>query len=457
MADRESMHEHWSSRLTFLLAAIGFAVGLGNIWKFPYVAGQNGGSAFVIIYLVVIFCIGAPLVAAELMIGRRGGMSPVPTLRKVAAEAGASRHWGLVGVIALLATFMILTFYTVVAGWAADYLFRALTGAFRGITAEQSTEMFNGLLATPWRLAFWQIVIVAVTVFISSRGITRGIERASLILMPMLFAILVLLAIYGMTTGGFAEAARFMLEPDFSEVGPETVLVAIGQAFFSVGVAMGGMMTYGAYLPKDIHVMRSSLIIVSADTLVALVAGLAIFPIVFGFGLSPAEGTGLVFLTLPIAFGTMPFGGIIAVLFFVLLVAAALTSTLANLEPLVSWAEERKGVSRQRATVVAGILILAVGSGSVLSFNHWSDFHPLGFMTVFENMTIYDATDYIASNVLLPLGGMLTAVFAGWFMTRDAARDELGIRRVAVFRTWRFLIRYVAPVAIGLMLVAVLR
>lgn len=341
MADRASMHEHWSSRLTFLLAAIGFAVGLGNIWKFPYVAGQNGGSAFVIIYLVVVFGIGAPLVAAELMIGRRGGMSPVPSLRKVAAEAGASRHWGLVGIIALIATFMILTFYTVVAGWAADYLFRALVGAFRGITAEQSGEMFSELLATPWRLALWQVVIVAITVFISSRGITRGIERASLILMPMLFAILVILAIYGMTTGGFAEAARFMLEPDFSEVGPDTVLVAIGQAFFSVGVAMGGMMTYGAYLPKDIHVMRSSLIIVSADTLVALVAGFAIFPIVFGFGLSPAEGTGLVFLTLPIAFGTMPLGSVIAVLFFLLLVAAALTSTLANLEPLIS---DRKSV-----------------------------------------------------------------------------------------------------------------
>jgi NSS family neurotransmitter:Na+ symporter len=451
------MHEHWSSRLTFLLAAIGFAVGLGNIWKFPYVAGQNGGSAFVIIYLVVVYGIGAPLVAAELMIGRRGGMSPIPTLRKVAAEAGASRHWGLVGAIAMLATFMILTFYTVIAGWAADYLFMAFVGGFRGISAEQSGEMFNELLATPWRLALWQVVIVAVTILISSRGITRGIERASLILMPMLFAILLILAIYGMTTGGFAEAARFMLEPDFSEVGPDTVLVAIGQAFFSVGVAMGGMMTYGAYLPKDIHVMRSSLIIVSADTLVALVAGFAIFPIVFGFGLSPAEGTGLVFLTLPIAFGTMPYGGVIAVLFFVLLVAAALTSTLANLEPLVSWAEERKGVSRQWATVVAGLLILIVGSGSVLSFNLWSDFHPLGFFTLFQDMTIYDATDYIASNVLLPLGGMLTAVFAGWFMTRDVARDELGIQHLAVFRIWRFLIRYVAPVAIGLMLVAVLR
>jgi NSS family neurotransmitter:Na+ symporter len=265
------------------------------------------------------------------------------------------------------------------------------------------------------------------------------------------------LAVYGMTTGGFAEAARFMLEPDFSEVGPDTVLVAIGQAFFSVGVAMGGMMTYGAYLPKDIHVMRSSLIIVSADTLVALVAGFAIFPIVFGFGLSPAEGTGLVFLTLPIAFGTMPFGGVIAVLFFVLLVAAALTSTLANLEPLVSWAEERKGVSRQWATVAAGALILLIGSGSVLSFNVLSDFHPLGFMAVFQDMTIYDATDYVASNVLLPVGAMLTAVIAGWIMTRDTAQEELGIRHRSVFELWRFLIRYIAPIAIGLLLVAVLR
>jgi neurotransmitter:Na+ symporter, NSS family len=458
MADQQSMHEHWSSRLTFLLAAIGFAVGLGNIWRFPYLAGENGGSAFVIVYLIVIFCIGAPLVAAELMIGRRGGMSPVPSMRKVALESGASGRWGIVGVIALVATFLILTFYTVVAGWAADYLFRALIGSFRGITAEQSSAMFEDLLATPWRLALWQVVIVVATVYISSRGITRGIERASLILMPMLFAILLLLAIYGMTTGaGFREAARFMLEPDFSKVGPDTVLAAIGQAFFSVGVAMGGMMTYGAYMPKDIHVVRSSLIIVSADTTVALVAGFAIFPIVFASGLSPAEGTGLVFLTLPIAFGSMPFGALLAVLFFLLLVSAALTSTIANLEPLVSWAEEQKGASRKAAAIVAGVLILIVGSGSVLSFNLLADFRPLGFLEIFRDMTIYDVTDYIASNVLLPVGGMLTAIFAGWFVTRDAAREELGLRHDLVFHAWRFLIRFIAPIAIGMMLVAVLR
>ena len=455
MADHEPMHEHWSSRLTFLLSAIGFAVGLGNIWRFPYLAGENGGSAFIIVYLLVVFGIGAPLVAAELMIGRRGGMSPVPSMRKVAAESGASARWGLVGVIALVATFLILTFYTLVAGWAADYLFRALFGAFRGITAEQSSAMFSDLLATPWRLALWQVVVVAVTIYVSSRGITRGIERASLILMPMLFLILLLLALYGMTTGSaFTDAARFMLEPDFSKVGPDTVLAAIGQAFFSVGVAMGGMMTYGAYMPKTINVMRSSLIIVSADTTVALVAGFAIFPIVFASGLSPAEGTGLVFVTLPIAFGSMPFGTVVAILFFVLLVAAALTSTIANLEPLVSWAEEQKGTSRKAATVVAALLILIAGSGSVLSFNLLADFHPLGFLELFQDMTIYDVTDYIASNVLLPVGGMLTALFAGWFVTRDAAREELGIRSGSAFQLWRFLIRFIAPVAIGMMLVA---
>jgi NSS family neurotransmitter:Na+ symporter len=454
MAGHEPMHEHWSSRLTFLLSAIGFAVGLGNIWRFPYLAGENGGSAFIIVYLLVVFGIGAPLVAAELMIGRRGGMSPVPSMRKLAAESGASARWGLVGVIALVATFLILTFYTLVAGWAADYLFRALFASFRGITAEQSSAMFSDLLATPWRLALWQVVVVAATIYISSRGITRGIERASLILMPMLFAILLLLALYGMTTGSaFTEAARFMLKPDFSKVGPDTVLAAIGQAFFSVGVAMGGMMTYGAYMPKNINVMRSSLIIVSADTTVALVAGFAIFPIVFASGLSPAEGTGLVFVTLPIAFGSMPFGTVVAILFFVLLVAAALTSTIANLEPLVSWAEEQKGTSRKSATVVAALLILIVGSGSVLSFNLLADFHPLGFLELFRDMTIYDVTDYIASNVLLPVGGMLTALFAGWFVTRDAAREELGIGSESAFQLWRFLIRFIAPAAIGMMLV----
>lgn len=452
METRQTPHENWSSRRTFLLSAIGFAVGLGNIWRFPYLTGENGGSAFIVIYLIVVFSIGAPLVAAELMIGRRGGCSPVPTMRKVAAEAGVSRRWGLLGLLALIATFLILTFYTLVAGWAADYLFRSVVDTFTGLTAETSRAAFDGLLASPWRLAFWQAVIIAVTVYISSRGITRGIERASLIMMPMLFAILILMAIYGATTGGFAEAARFLLEPDFSEVTPRTVLDAIGQVFFSVGVAMGGMMTYGAYMPKTFSIPSSSLIIVSADTSVALVAGLAIFPIVFASGLSPDEGTGLVFQTLPIAFGTMPFGVAVGILFFVLLVVAALTSTVANLEPLVSWSEEQKGISRKSAAITIGIVIFVVGAGSVLSFNVLADFHPLGFIALFEGMTIYHATEFVASNILLPAGGLLMAIFAGWIMTRKSTLDELDVQDGAGFRTWLFLIRFLAPLAIVCML-----
>lgn len=453
MSEHHPAHETWSSRTAFLLSAIGFAVGLGNIWRFPYVAGENGGGAFVLIYLAVIFAIGAPLVAAELMIGRRGRMSPIVSMRNVAREAGASAAWGAVGLVALIATFAILTFYAVVAGWALDYLFRAMLGGFRGLSAEQSRAMFDTLLANPWRLAFWQAVVLGLTAFITSRGVTRGIERASLVLMPMLFAILILLAAYGATTEGFGQAAAFLFAPKFEDVTAMTFLAAIGQAFFSVGVAMGGMMTYGAYLPRTIKPWTSSLLIVSADTFVALVAGLAIFPIVFGSGLTPTEGTGLVFQTLPLAFGAMPFGGVFGVLFFLLLTAAALSSTVANFEPLLSWAEERRGLSRRRAAIFFGALIFTVGSGSVLSFNVLKDFHPLGFIALFETMTIYDATDFIASNVLLPVGAFFTAIFAGWVMSRSMTLEELGLSDGFVFRLWRLLIRYVTPVAIAVLLV----
>lgn len=446
-------HETWSSRTAFLLSAIGFAVGLGNIWRFPYIAGENGGGAFVIIYLCVVFAIGAPLVAAELMIGRRGRMSPIVSMQNVSRESGASEAWGLVGLIALVATFAILTFYAVVAGWAMDYLFRAIVGGFRNLSADQSKAVFDDLLASPWRLALWQGIVLALTAFITSRGVNRGIERAALVLMPMLFVILIIMAVYGATTKGFADAAAFLFVPKFEDVTARTFLVAIGQAFFSVGVAMGGMMTYGAYLPKTVRAPTSSVVIVSADTLVAIIAGLAIFPIVFAYGLEPAEGSGLVFRTLPLAFAAMPFGEIFAVLFFLLLTAAALTSTVANFEPLLSWAEERRGLSRRRAAIIFGVLIFVVGSGSVLSFNLLKDFHPLAFIALFEGMTIYAATDFIASNVLLPVGAFMTAIFAGWVLTRDMAKEEFEGKDGLAFRCWRFLIRFVAPAAIAILLV----
>ncbi len=453
MAETPSVHEHWSSRAAFLLSAIGFAVGLGNIWRFPYIAGENGGGAFVIIYLAVMLMIGAPLVAAELLIGRRVGMSPISSMRRLAEEAEASKAWGLVGGVALVATFAILTFYSVVAGWAMDYLWRAVVGGFKDLTAEQSRAMFDELLATPWRLALWQAIVLSLTAFITSRGLSRGIEKAAFVLMPMLFFILLILAIYSATTDGFGEAAAFLFVPDFSKVTAQTFLIAIGQAFFSVGVAMGGMMTYGAYMPKRIKVPNSTFIIVSADTLVALVAGMAIFPIVFAYGLAPTEGTGLVFQTLPLAFGAMPFGAIIAILFFLLLVSAALTSTMANFEPLLSWAEEHRGLKRKTAAMIFGALVYMVGSGSVLSFNVLKDFHPLNAIPVFAGMTIYAATDFIASNILLPLGALFTAIFAGWVMKRSATLEELELPDRVLYRAWRFLIRIVAPLAIIILFV----
>lgn len=453
MSTSPSVHESWSSRAAFLLSAIGFAVGLGNIWRFPYIAGENGGGAFVLIYLGVVFGIGAPLVAAELMIGRRGKMSPISSMRRLAKEANASEAWGLVGAVALVATFAILTFYAVIAGWAMDYFWRSITGGFKGLGAGDSRAMFDELLANPWRLALWQGIALALTAFITSRGLARGIERASFILMPMLFAILIILALYSATTGGFGRAAQFLFTPDFSEVTPRTFLIAIGQAFFSVGVAMGGMMTYGAYMPKNIKVPGSALIIVSADTLVALVAGFAIFPIVFAYGLEPAEGTGLVFQTLPLAFGAMPFGDLFAILFFLLLVSAALTSTIANFEPLLSWAEEHRGIRRKKAAIIFALLIFIVGAGSVLSFNVLRDFHPLGAIALFEDMTIYDATDFIASNLLLPLGAFFTAIFAGWIVSRSSSLEELELSDGLLYRSWRFLIRIVAPLAIGVLFI----
>lgn len=452
MAGPTSVHEHWSGRLVFLLAAIGFAVGLGNIWKFPYIAGENGGGAFVIIYLVVAFVIGVPLVMTELMIGRRAGLSAIGSMRAAAKEAGAPSAWSLVGGLAILATFVILTFYAVVAGWAMDYFVLAIIGAFSGVDQAGSKEMYDNLLTSPLRLMFWQAVVMALVVFITSRGVSRGIEKAVLVLMPMLFALVLLLVGYGAVAGDFERALTFLFMPDFSQVTAQTFLIAVGQAFFSVGVAMAAMMTYGAYLPKHVSIPTSAVIIVGADTGVAILAGLAIFPIVFANGLTPGEGPGLIFQTLPLAFGNMPFGHILGIVFFLMLIAAALTSAIANFEPIVSWVEERQGMARKKGAIIAGVVVYVCGLGSVFSFNALSDYHPLDFIALFEGMTIYTVTDFIVSNIFLPLGALLMAIFAGWVMKKETSNEELGLSGGVAFKLWLFAVRVIAPAALLLML-----
>jgi NSS family neurotransmitter:Na+ symporter len=434
------------------MASIGFAVGLGNIWRFPYVVGENGGSAFVVVYLLFAFGIGVPLVMAEWTIGRRGSgaASASGSIREVAKQSGASSAWGNVGGIAVLAVFMLMLFYTVVAGWTMDYLVRAASGAFREIDAAQSKAMFDSLMANPLRLGFWHTVVVILTVYINSRGIKGGIEKAVMVLMPALFVSLLLMVGYASSVGDLGAAVEFLVTPDFSRVTANTMLMALGQAFFSIGIAMAVMITYGSYLDRTTSIPRNAFIVVGADTLVALVAGFAIFPLVFAHQLQPDSGASLVFQTLPIAFGDLPGGQIFGSIFFLLLIAAAITSCIGNFAPVVAWTEERFSLSHARAARVAGFVMWLLGLGSVFSFNLLSEFHPLSFIDRFDDMTIYDSLDYVMANVLLPVGAFLTALFIGWFASNNAIREEMGLPDGPAYKVWRFLIRFVVPIALAI-------
>ncbi len=433
--------EQWSSRAGFLMASIGFAVGLGNIWRFPYITGENGGAAFVAVYLACAFAIGVPILIAEVMIGRRGGMSPPGSMRAVALAEGRSRHWQWVGTMNLAAAFLIEVVYCVIAGWVLLYLYKALTTGFAGVDGPAAEAEFAAVLADIPGLVFWTLLGLAITGAIIYAGVRSGIERAVRVLMPTLFGLLVALAAYNVFSGGFGEALTYLFAPDFSKVDGPMILAAVGQAFFSIGVAMAGMMIYGAYLPKDVSIAGSALVIVAADTLVALVAGLVIFPAVFNFGLDPEGGTGLIFHTLPVAFAQMPAGRLVGVLFFLLLSVAAITSMVGLVEPVTAWMEERRGFARHKSALVvlSGIGLLSLIS--VLSYNVWSG------VSVFDT-DLHAAVDYLSNQIMLPVGGFLIALFAGWFVSRSAAREELGMASGALFDAWRFLLRYVASAAV---------
>jgi neurotransmitter:Na+ symporter, NSS family len=447
-------HEGWSSRIVFLMAAVGAAVGLGNLWKFPYTAGVSGGAAFVLVYLVAVAAVAVPIVMAELMIGRRGRMSPPNSFIALAREAGASRGWRFVGWMNLVAVFLILSFYSVIAGWALAYVPKLALGHFTGASAEQVGAEFNALLGSPALLAGLHAVFMGMTVSIVAVGLKRGIERAVRFLMPALLVMLVALVLYAAVAGDLPRTIAFLFQADFSKITAPVVLQAIGQAFFSVSVAMGLLITYGAYLDRETRIGQSAVYIAGADTCVALLSGLAIFPLVFANGLDPAEGPGLIFITLPIAFGQMPAGALFGALFFMLVLVSALTSSIAILEPIVSWTEEHDWMRRGPAAIIAGFAAWVVGLATVFSFNLWAGWFPLGHFERFRASTVFDLIDYLTSNLLLPLGGMLIAVFVGWVLTAETTRAELGLRDARLFRAWRFTLRFVAPVAVGWVLIA---
>ena len=429
------------------MAAIGFAVGLGNIWRFPYLTGENGGGAFVLVYLICVAAIGVPILMAELLIGRRGRGSPPKSLQRIALANGASPRWRGLGTINVLTAFLIQIVYAVVAGWVLRYLFVSVANGFDGSTVSSALASFDEMRANTLGALGWTLLGLTLTGLILVSGVEKGIERAVRLLMPMLFVLLVCLAIYNGFAGGFSEAVTYLFSPDFSRVDGGMLLAAVGQAFFSIGVAMAGMMTFGAYLPPEVSIARSAIVIVLGDTLVALVAGLVIFPAVFNNGLDPAEGTGLIFQTLPLAFAQMPGGYAVGVLFFLLLSVAAVTSMVGLIEPLIVWLRERIKVSRVVAVIIVLFGIAVCSFVSVLSFSGWSNVQIAG-------MSLSTLLDFLPNQILLPLGGLLIAVFAGWVMTKEATAQELGLGEGAAYSLWRVLVRFPVPVAIATIFVA---
>jgi NSS family neurotransmitter:Na+ symporter len=481
--------EQWGSRFGFLMAAVGSSVGLGNLWRFPFTAGENGGSAFILIYLGCVLFLGLPVLMAEYAIGRKGQRSAMSGIRHIAETEGKSGAWVTLGWVGAIASLAIFSFYIVIAAWVFNFIPQAFSGAFNGFEADaaalnaaigasaeslqasvtsvdlaQCSAFVNDGVVTqitttkdgvdslraigtgdisgckfgettgnkPVIITFLA-VFLALNVLIVSRGVKGGIEKVASILMPAFFVMLIGMVVFALITGDAARAAHFLLNPDFSKVGFGTFLSAVGQAFFSIGVGSALMITYGAYLSRDTNIPRSSYLVAGADTAVAIIAGFAIFPIVFAFGLDPAGGGGLFFVTMPVAFGQMAGGAIIGGIFFTLALFAAFTSSISLFEVGVSWLEDRPEISRAHGAIALGLLMFVFGVGYV------------------NNDVWIDHIDFVTGSILLPLGGILVALFAGWVLTKSSLAEELGTSGVLVFA--RTMLRWIVPAALSFILI----
>lgn len=445
-------HAQWGSRVGFIMAAVGSAVGLGNIWKFPYMVGESGGSAFVLAYLVCIALIGFPILIAEWMIGRRGQRNPMDSYATVAASEGKSRNWAIVGVVGILGAFLILSFYSVIGGWALNYMTKLASGQFNGLDGAAVEGVFNTMLASPTTLTIWHTLFMIITAGIVALGVTGGIERAAKVMIPLLAIILLVIVGYNLFNGGFGEAFSYLFAPDvtklFGEGASDIYLSALGHAFFTLSLGMGIMVTYGSYLGKDISLLSMARTVVILDTVIALAAGLAIFPIIFSHGMDPAAGPGLIFVSLPIAFGSMTAGAILGALFFLLITFAALTSSISLIEPSIEFLEERTSMSRTTAVVVASIAIWLLGVAALLSFNMWSE------VMIFGN-NIFDFLDKLTSKFMLPIAGLAAIVFAGWVMNQESVRQELGLSGGG-WSLWQLIAKFVAPIGVVIVFITTL-
>ena len=435
-----SNNKIWQGNSTFILAAAGSAVGLGNIWKFPYMVGSNGGSAFVIIYLICIFAIGFPVMVSEILIGKYVRKSPINSLKNLSKEFKLSTNWKFLGILGALAGVTILSYYSVFAGMAFSYVFKIFPQSLEN-PSQYSSDYFLYLSSSPLNLIFWHTIFLFLTSIIVSLGVVRGIGRSVNILMPFLFFFIILLSIYSSYIGDLKKAISFLFNPDFSVITPQIVISAMGQAFFSLSVGMGAIMAYGAYMPEKQMIGKTVLTIIFLDTFVALAAGIAIFPIVFSnTSLQITAGPGLIFETLPVAFYSLPLGSIFSCIFFILITIAALSSSISLLEPFTAWIEETGKINRVSIVFFLSILIWILGLGSIFSFNIWSELKLFG-------LTFLGLLDYLTNNIMLPLGGFFVTVLIGWMLPKDFLKEHLKLTKT-FFNWFYFTLRFIAPSSI---------
>lgn len=437
---REKPKTLWLSRWGFILAATGSAVGLGNIWKFPYITGEYGGGAFVLMYLACILAIGIPVMMTEIAIGRRGRGSPIDAITRVVRESSGNPLWKGVGLMAMLAGFMILCFYVVVAGWAFAYTVKMLDGSLAATSVEALGGVFEAHNANPWQLGGWSVLVALLTLWIVAKGVQKGIENAVRWMMPGLALMLLALVGYAFSSGSFSAGFDFLFSFDASKITGEALLAALGHAFFTLSLASGAILTYGSYIPDGQSIARTTFIVAIADTCVALLAGLAIFPIIFANGMDPSAGPGLIFMSLPLAFQQMPFGTTFGVLFFAMVSIAALTSAISMIEASVAYLNEKYGVSRIKAAAGAGVVLLVISLLAMLSFNLLAGWTPLG-------KNFFDWLDYLTSRWMMPLGGICMVILAGYCLRSEIMRDELNLPPLG-YALWLFMVRYVSPVLI---------
>jgi NSS family neurotransmitter:Na+ symporter len=431
--------EQWASRLGFMLAAMGSAVGLGNVWRFSYVTGENGGAAFLLIYILCVLLIGIPIMMAEFTIGRKAQSDAVGSFQSLAP----GKPWVTAGFLGVASAFIILSFYGVVAGWTLKYLVSYITGGLWSAPADGYGGFFGGFITSPVEPLIWQFIFMALTIGIVLVGVKKGIEKANVILMPTLAILIILLAIYSLTLGGASEGLAFLFSPDWSVLAdPSVYLAALGQAFFSLSLGMGALITYGSYLSKKESLPGAAAGVATLDTLFAIVAGIMIFPAVFAFGIEPGAGPGLVFITMPGIFESIGLGVIVGIAFFFLLAAAALTSAVSLLEVAVAYFMRQFSWTRQKTALTIGGIIFLLGIPSSLGLGVLEGVKLIG------GRDILDSMDFLASNIFLPVGGLLIALFMGWGWKKADALKDSDFGDTTLGNLWLICLRFLAPIAI---------